>query len=84
MMSKTGRPRQSIMMSPLDHVEAFYCLQVERIQQNFQRRYGFDYYKPHTDKTGRTVAENRYHVMPQNDHMTKLQIQRDCDIKVMK
>ena len=75
-MARTGRPRQDLRQSPIEHLEAFCCNQVVRIQQNLHTRYGRDY-DGRVVSVGTTVPGNRYHVMPQNDHMTKAVIFRD-------
>jgi hypothetical protein len=78
-MARTGRPRQDLLQSPIEHVEAFCCLQVRRIQQGFHAKYGMDY-DGRERSVGDTVPGNRYHVMPANDNMTKALILRDATL----
>jgi hypothetical protein len=80
-MSKMGRPRQDIMPSQLDYLEAFCCRQVIRIQEHFHTRFGFDYVHPNMDERGRFRTQNRKGVMPQNDAMTGRMRRRDCTIE---
>jgi hypothetical protein len=75
-MARTGRPRQDLRQSPIEHLEAFCCLQVRRIQQSFHAKYGLDY-DGRERSVGDNVPGNRYHVMRQNDDMTKAVIIRD-------
>ena len=82
-MARTGRPRQDLRQSPIEHLEAFCCNQVVRIQQSFHQRYGRDY-DGRVVSVGTTVPGNKYHVMPQNDHMTKLVILRDAVVETRK
>jgi hypothetical protein len=82
-MARTGRPRQDLLQSPIEHVEAFCCLQIRRIQQGFHAKYGMDY-DGRSMSVGDTVPGNRYHVMPQNDGMTRLTLHNDATIEIRK
>lgn len=79
-MARTGRPRQDLLQSPLEHVEAFCCLQVVRIEEKLATRYGFDYRRESVDHTGRIAAGNRSWVLRQNDVMTRALILKDGNL----
>lgn len=78
-MPRTGRPRQDLRQSPLEHLEAFCCNQVVRIEERLHARYAID--ARIRNGAGQMVSGNQYHVMPQNSHMTQLTINRDCVIE---
>lgn len=75
-MARTGRPRQDLLQSQIEHLEAFCCLQVRRIQQGFHAKYGMDY-DGREQSVGETVPGNRYHVMRQNDNCTRAIVLKD-------
>jgi hypothetical protein len=61
----------------MEHLEAFCCSQVERIERMLNARYSMEIDQPPSQKWERTVPDNRYMVMPQNDHVTRLTLMRD-------
>ena len=77
-MARTGRPRRDIQLRPIDHLEAFCCRQIERIERNLWRRYSRDY---DGHKDGRPDPGNHSFLMPPNDHLIRATIWRDCDIE---
>jgi hypothetical protein len=83
-MARTGRPRQDLRQSPIEHVEAFCCLQVERIERKLATRYGFDYMRPSNASVGNVSAGNRSWVLEQNDDMTRPVLMRDGIVETRK
>ncbi len=98
-MARTGRPRKDIQPRPIDHLEAFCCRQVERVEQTLNHRYGLDIWSEAPSKATRSLPDNRHWALNsehQNDNMiTKIigvgkmtaasqYFVRDCDIEVRK
>lgn len=86
---RMGHPPQDIQLRPIDHLEAFCCAQIARIEHHLAERYGADY-NLHRGDTSRCLNGrgqkdlahyNQFHVMPQNDHMTRTRIYHECDIE---
>ena len=71
-MPRTGRPRLSPPVTALEHVEAFCCIQVTRVEQTLSHRYGmYD-----NQRLGARAA-----LGPKNDHMMTRQRHRDTTIE---
>ncbi len=98
-MARTGRPRKDIQPRPIDHLEAFCCRQVERIEQTLNHRYGLDLWSEAPSKIGRLGGVNKSWLLNtehKNDHMVRKavgvdQMQNlhdrfvtDCDVEVRK
>lgn len=77
-MARTGRPRQDLLQSPLEHLEAFCCNQVVRIEERLHARYAID--ARIRDGAGQMVSGNQYYAMPQNDAMTRALILKDGNL----
>ena len=75
-MRKRGpKPAQTpYSATPRESLEAFCCIQVERIEQRLWHRYGADATKPDG------YVDNRHAAMPQNDHITRLN-PAECDFE---
>jgi hypothetical protein len=77
-VARTGRPRLYPRIRPIEQLEAFCCLQVVRVEQTLNNRYGQDTY---AQADGSMKSGGGIRQMPRNDHMAKLTIHRDCALE---
>lgn len=71
-MPRTGRPRLNPPVTAREHLDAFCCAQVARVEQTLNHRFGaYDNQRPGA----------RVYMGPQNDHMTTRQRYRDTTIE---